>query len=67
MNQLMLTYSYKDSKIFINQLASYNYQCSYKHVSTTYIAFTEDDALQIFLEALEDKRSIVYRLLKGGE
>jgi hypothetical protein len=31
------------------------------------IAFTEDDALQIFLEALEDKRSIVYRLLKGGE
>ena len=63
----MLNFIYKDSKIFVNQIASFNYQCSYKHVSTTYIAFTEDDALQIFLEALEDKRSIVYRLLKGGE
>lgn len=63
----MLTYSYKDGNIYVSSLAPYNFECKYKNIATTYIAFNQDDALAIFLEALEDKRSVIYRLLKGGD
>jgi hypothetical protein len=67
MNQLILTFSYKDSNIFVNELAPYNFNVRYKNVSTTYISFTAEDALQIFIETLQRKGSDLYQLLKGGE
>lgn len=67
MNQSTLTYSYKDSIIFVNELAPYNFNVRYKNVSTTYISFTAEDALYIFIETLQRKGSDLYQLLKGGE
>jgi hypothetical protein len=66
MNQT-LTYSYKDSNIFVKELAPYNFNVRYKNVSTTYISFTAEDALYIFIETLQRKGSDLYQLLKGGE
>jgi hypothetical protein len=67
MNQSTLTFSYKDSNIFVNELAPYNFNVRYKNVSTTYISFTAEDALNIFIETLQRKGSDLYQLLKGGE
>jgi hypothetical protein len=67
MNQLILIFNYKDSNILVNELAPYNFNVRYKNVSTTYISFTAEDALQIFIETLQRKGSDLYQLLKGGE
>jgi len=67
MPNAILEMPYGDTNILVESLGFNSYVCSYKHVSTTYIAFSILDAYDIFLEAINDKRSIVFQLLKGGD
>lgn len=63
----MLSFNYKDGNIIVTELAPYNFNVRYKNVSTTYISFTPEDALQMFIETLQRKGSDIYQLLKGGD
>jgi hypothetical protein len=56
-----------DTNVIVQALGLNSFQCSYKSVTTTYIAFSIDDAYDTFIEAINDKRSIVFQLLKGGD
>jgi hypothetical protein len=67
MQNVILEKPYGDTNILVESLGLNSYLCSYKHVKTTYIAFSILDAYDIFIEAINDKRSIVFQLLKGGD
>jgi hypothetical protein len=66
MNNDLLVKQLAGFDVVVRALGLNSYSCTYKHVATTYIAFNIDDAYDIFIEAINDKRSIVFRLLKGG-
>jgi hypothetical protein len=63
----MLNFNYKDGNIIVNEISPENYSVTYKNVTATYMFLSQEDALQLFIEALKDKSSVIYRLLKGGD
>jgi len=67
MQNALLVKPLGDTNVIVQALGLNSFQCSYKSVTTTYIAFTIDDAYDIFVEAINDKKSIIFKLLKGGK